>query len=76
MRTRSVKRNRSVRDEEEDIADKQLAVGHFNPYHDLREKLIALLGYPRRKSLSSTKLRAPPIVRKSSKRQTKAKSDL
>jgi len=33
-------------DEEEDLADKQLAVGHFNLYHDLRDKLIAL-GVPR-----------------------------
>ena len=47
MRTRSVKRNRkSSGDEEEDLADKQLAVGHFNLYHDLRDKLIAL-GVPK-----------------------------
>jgi N12 class adenine-specific DNA methylase len=33
-------------DEEEDLADKQLVVGHFNLYHELREKLIAL-GVPK-----------------------------
>ena len=47
MRTRSVKRKtEGSGDEEEDLADKQLAVGHFNLYHDIRDKLIAL-GVPK-----------------------------
>ena len=36
----------AAEEEEEDLADKQLAVGRFNLYHDIRDKLIAL-GVPK-----------------------------